>query len=361
VHRPLLVSHTGLPGGSNSVLLDLLRDRPPGLEPACVLLGPGPVVDQVRALGVPVEVIRSGRARDARRWHAVIRALRRVIRDHRCDMVFCHGAKGQLYAGTAAALEGTPNVWWQHAMPGQERMVAIAERLPARAIICSSRWTAALQRTRTPEIPIHTVHPGVVVPPATPGAAPAERPVVGVVGRLQRWKRVELVLDTIPRVLEAVPGARFEVIGGSDPAIDPDYPGELLRRVQLAGTQDAVRFTGHLPDAADRIGRFAVLAHAALREPFGLVYLEALARGVPVVASTEGGSTEIVRHGIDGLLVDVCDREAFAAAIVDLLRDPERRAAMGAAGRERVAGSFTVERMVAETWRLVAHAPPRRI
>jgi glycosyltransferase involved in cell wall biosynthesis len=84
------------------------------------------------------------------------------------------------------------------------------------------------------------------------------------------------------------------------------------------------------------------------------VLVEAMAGGVPVVASTHGGPAEIVRDGRDGLLVEVEDVEAVAGAVTGLLRDPARRNAYGAAGRERATTAFNADRAAVEAWSLAA-------
>jgi glycosyltransferase involved in cell wall biosynthesis len=274
-------------------------------------------------------------------------------------------AKSHLYAGPAARLTSIPSLWWQQALPGQQELQhRAAEALGTAAVVCSSDFTAAMQRRRTPRTPVVRIHLGSA--PAAPAPRPAtEPPLLGTVGRLQRWKRIELALDAVPLVLAAEPDARFLVVGGGDEAVDAGYPAELHQRVERLGIEHAVTFTGHVDDAADRIAALDVLVHTADLEPFGLVITEALARGVPVVAPREGGPAEIVRNGVDGLLVDPQDAPAVADAVVSLLRDPERRRRMGEAGRARVAERFSEQRMVREAWELagrvargLAPAPP---
>jgi glycosyltransferase involved in cell wall biosynthesis len=350
--RPLLVSHTAAPGGSNVVLLAMLDRRPAGVEPACVFLAGGPTVDAVRERGVPVALLEAGRARHVWRAPRTVRGLHALMRRHRADVVFSHLAKGHLYAAPAARAAGVPALWWQHALPGQQQLLhRVAERMGAAAIVCSSDFTAELQRRRTPGTPVERIHPGTAPAPA---ASPGDGTRVGTVARLQRWKRIERLLDAAPLVLDAVPAARFEVIGGGE---DAAYAAEL------AGRGAPVTFTGHVDDPGDRMAALDVLVHTAELEPFGLVVAEAMARGVPVVAPDSGGPAEIVRDGLDGLLVDAADPRALAAAIVRLLRDPQLRRQMGANGRARVAERFSEERMAREAWRLaerVAAAPPSR-
>ena len=347
--RPLLVSHTAAPGGSNTVLLAMLDRRPAGIEPACVFLADGPTRDAVRERGIPVALVESGRARQVWRAPGSVRALRALIRDHAADVVFSHLAKAHLCAAPAARIAGVPALWWQHALPGQQDLQhRVAERMGAAAIVCSSDFTADLQRRRTPATEVVRIHPGV--PPA-PQAPAGDGTRVGAVARLQRWKRIERLLDAATLVQAELPGARFEVIGGGE---DPAYEAELRRRG--AG----VVFTGHADDAPARIAALDVLVHTAELEPFGLVVAEALARGVPVVAPTQGGPAEIVRDGVDGVLVDPGDPRALAGAIVRLLRDGDLRRRMGEAGRAHVRERFSEERMAREAWDLAAHVAAAR-
>jgi glycosyltransferase involved in cell wall biosynthesis len=169
-------------------------------------------------------------------------------------------------------------------------------------------------------------------------------------------KRVELLLRAVPLVLAAEPQASFVVIGGGDPTFEADYPAELHALADEFGITDAVTFTGHVADAGALIDDLDLLVNTAQREPFGLIYLEGMARRVAVVAPRSGGSAEIIRHEVDGLLVDEADVDQLAAAIAALLRDPARRQRMGAAGRERVLEHFTVARMAQEAWRVAAEA-----
>ena len=362
MRRPLLVAHVAAPGGSGEVLLALLEHRPPGVEPAVVFLTAGPVEERARALGVPTAIVPAGAGRDLWRWPALVRRLRGAIRAHGADVVFSHHAKSHLYAGPAARLEGVPALWWRHSRTEQERRLdAAVDRLPADLIVCSSERHAELQRRASPGRTVAAVHPGTRLPPedgrtVRPPGGPL---VVGIAGRLQRLKRVDRLLRAAPAILAAEPGARLVVIGGAEFGPDAEYEAELRAMAAELGIAHAVEFTGHVEDAQRRIGELDLLVHACEEESFGLVIVEAMARRVPVVAPAAGGPLEIVRPGVEGLLVDVKDPEALAVAVLELLGDPGRRARMGAAGRARVEAAFTEERMAARAWELAAETASR--
>ena len=363
--RVLHVSHTAQPGGSNGVLLSLLRHAPPGVANACVFLEDGPVLGAAEALGVPVALVQSGRARDLRRAPGVIRALRSAARAHRAELLFAHVSKAQVYAWPAARLEGAATMWWQQEHLGLARpLQEVAGRLHADAVICSADWTAKAQREHFRGSRILRVHLGSEPPGESSirehRAGSGERVVLGTVGRLQRWKRVELAIAALPQILAEEPGVVLRVIGGAGEGLDEDYPGELRAEAERLGVASAVEFAGHVPDGASRIADLDLLVHTARLEPFGLVLVEAMQRGVPPVAPNAGGPQEIVRDGVDGLLVDVERSTELVRAVLELVRDPARRAEMGREGRARATDLFTAERMAADAWRVAREAWLRR-
>jgi glycosyltransferase involved in cell wall biosynthesis len=175
-----------------------------------------------------------------------------------------------------------------------------------------------------------------------------------VVGRLQRWKRLELALEAMRLVHADQPRARLRIVGEARPDLDADYPDELYARAMSLGIGDAVEFVGAVPLVDQQLAGADVVLHVADRESFGNALVEALLRGIPVVTPPLGGGAEIIRDGVDGLLVDPTDRPALAQSLLGLIGDPARRNAMGAAGRARALELFDDRRTAAETWQLVA-------
>ena len=184
------------------------------------------------------------------------------------------------------------------------------------------------------------IHPGVDVP----AAARMERwqggpPTVLTISRLEdRYKGHDVMLRALPIVRAAVPDTRWRVIG--DGSLRPD----LENRVRAMGLGDAVQFLGSVSDEArdeelDRAGAFCMVsrlpAGGLAGEGFGIVYLEASAHGLPVVAGAVGGATDAVVHGKTGLLVDPEDHRAVADALVALLSDRELAARLARGGRAR--------------------------
>lgn len=179
------------------------------------------------------------------------------------------------------------------------------------------------------------------------GIAP-DRPTVAVVGRLVPWKGQELFLRAMRRVVAAMPGAQGLIVGDVE-SFSRDF-GDRLRALRAElGLDAAVHLLGHLADPSPVYAAVDLLAHTSVTpEPFGLVMIEAMASGLPVVTPAEGGGPEIVVDGVTGRLFAPGNPDALAAAILELLRDPQRARTMGAAGRARVQQCFTLDGFAAE-------------
>ncbi len=167
-------------------------------------------------------------------------------------------------------------------------------------------------------------------------------------GRMEKRKGTLDLFKAAPAVLRAVPEARFVLIGADRPHcpggrtharyLEDEFPPEVRSRIRLAG---------RLPDdEVDRLLRSADLFVApSLYESFGLIFVEAMRWGTPVVGTRVGGIPEIVEDGVSGLLVSPGDPDGLAAALIALLRDEGRRCRIGAAGRRRVEAEFSAGRM----------------
>jgi len=163
------------------------------------------------------------------------------------------------------------------------------------------------------------------------------------VGRLTEQKGHTYLLDAFAQVMRVLPAARLLVIG------DGELRPTLERRATRLGLHGSVIFTGRREDVPRLMMALDVLALPSLWEGFGLVLLEAMAAGKPIVASRVSAIPEIVADGETGLLVPPRDVKALAQALLALLHDPQRATEMGRRGRLRLEQEFTVERMVSQT------------
>ena len=307
----------------------------------------GPMVAELSALGVQTTAINAGRLRQAHRWAATIASIARLLRREAAEVAVGWMGKGQLYGGPASRVASVPALWYQLGVPTRTGwMDRMATALPCRGVINVSATAAAAQGRLWPHRPCATVVPGVEIdrfraeslPP--PGEVrrrlglPASGPVVGIVGRLQRWKGMHVLIEALPAIRASHPDAHCVVVGGAH-ALEPDYAGFLERRVDDLGLRAHVTLAGQRPNVPEWMQAMDVIVHASDDEPFGIVVIEAMALGKPVVAGDRAGPTEIVRAGVDGLLAPYGHPRLLAEAVLRYLDDPQFAARMAAAARER--------------------------
>jgi glycosyltransferase involved in cell wall biosynthesis len=179
---------------------------------------------------------------------------------------------------------------------------------------------------------------------------PPNAPLLASVSRLFVHKGTEQLLRSFVLVRQALPDARLLIVGEETP-FSQGFKAQMQDLARELGVGDAVVFTGARQDVPEIMAACDVFSMPSDEEPFGLVYLEAMAMERPVLAIGNGGTPEVVEHGECGLLSSHLDVPAFAANAVALLGDPVRRARMGANGRARVLNRFSAERMAADAGR----------
>ena len=179
-------------------------------------------------------------------------------------------------------------------------------------------------------------------------------PVILTVCRLFPGKGPGDLIRALAKVRPEQPDVRLFIAGGEMVA---GYAAELTALAAELGLADNVTLLGRREDVPGLMAAADVYAMPSLGEPFGLVFAEAMAMRLPVVALASGGAPEVVEHGRSGLLSPPGDIDQLAADLRTLLADPALRARMGAEGRRRVEEQFTIGRMardMASVYRVVA-------
>src|SRR2546421_6961435 len=185
----------------------------------------------------------------------------------------------------------------------------------------------------------------------------ARRPLrVGIVGELSEVKGQEDFVRAAAVVAERFGDAVEFVIAGEDATRVGEYRARVERLVSELGLAGRVGLLGRCDDAARLLASLDVLVSASRTEAFGMVMAEALACGVPVVATATEGAREIVEDGLTGSIVPIGDVGAMAAAVVSLLENEGRRLAFGARASGSARERFSLERMIEETERVYAEA-----
>jgi glycosyltransferase involved in cell wall biosynthesis len=185
----------------------------------------------------------------------------------------------------------------------------------------------------------HAVRAELAVAPSTP--------VVVTVCRLFEEKGVKSLILALDKVRTQVPSATLVVVG-ADPDPGQRHVGELRELVGQLGLDDFVTFTGRRAVVEGLLAASDIFAMPSFEEPFGLVYAEAMAMKRPVVALDNGGTREVVVHGVNGLLSQPGDIDGLAANLALLIADPELRRRLGDAARRLVEQRFTTDRVAAD-------------
>lgn len=182
---------------------------------------------------------------------------------------------------------------------------------------------------------------------------------VGIVGELSEVKGQEDFVRAAAVVAEQLSNEVEFVIVGDDESRSGEYRARVERLISELGLAGRVRLTGQLEDVAGVVASLDVFVSASSSEAFGMAMVEAMACGVPIVATATEGAREIVEDGVTGLIVTVGDVGALSAAVVLLLEDEGRRLALGTRAREATIGRFSLERMIEATERVYAEALER--
>lgn len=166
----------------------------------------------------------------------------------------------------------------------------------------------------------------------------------GIFGRIVEWKGQKEFLQAAQLVLHQVDHSKALIVGDISDG-EEGYLRDLHQFLLETGLQDRVIFTGYARNVAELYNAVDVVVHASIEpEPFGLVITEAMAYGIPVVASSLGAPREIIDDAHDGYLVHPKDTRKFASIIIRLLQDDELRHEMGARAKKKVLEMYDAER-----------------
>lgn len=233
------------------------------------------------------------------------------------------------------------------ALPAVDRLLAVSAAQPSRL-----GPAPALLARRTSVVP-----PGIRAESFENGdrrtlrdalGLPGATPLVGLVARYDTWKGHHVFLDAAARIAARRPDVRFAMVGGGANGDPPPhvarYRDAVLARRRQLGLEQTVAVLGHRDDVPAVLAGLDVLVCPSDHEPFGMIVLEALAAGTPVVASDSGGPAEILEDGRSGLLFPTGSADALESAVLRVLDEPALGARLAAEGRRRLDSAFTSAR-----------------
>lgn len=364
-HRLLHLIDTGGPGGAETVFMRVaagLWER--GYEPVTMVSREGWLSGQCRQQDLAPLINPPGNGR-----LSYLRRIIEVIRREDVSAVIAHLYGASFYASIAAALTRRPVISVFHGQKDVEgsRLNRVKGRIlslpPGRSVFVSAALLADLR----PQLGLsaercEVIHNGVNIRAFT-GIRSGLRQrlglsasdiLVGAVGNIRSPKAYDVLLRAARSAANRDPRLVFVVAGegGNDLARELE---ELHRQLQLG---DRFRFLGLVDDIPEFLAGLDIFTIASRQEGFSIACVEAMAAGLPVVATRSGGPESIVTDGVTGRLVPVDEPVRLADALIGLAGDDAARAAMGAAGRQRAEAEFSLERSVAAYGRLLDELLP---
>lgn len=355
-------------GGAESLVVEHVRLAAPDVTSTVVALNRGgPALEAAAAAGAETIVLGKGGAR----LTGLLR-LAGLMKARRVDVVNGHNPSGAMYGTLAARLAGVPvAIRTEHSIhyPGRAfrfygPVEAALTRLTDRVVcVCEAARASHAPRFRGLGERFVTIANGVAESPVPPRPREATRAALGLapgaavaltVGSLTPQKSQDVLLRAMAAARGRAPGAVLLVAG------EGRLRERLLALHAELGLGEAVRFLGPRNDVPDLMEACDVFVLSSSREGLSVTLLEAMRAARATIATAVGGNAEAVADGVTGRIVPVGDVAAMTDALGSLLGDPPRRAAFGAAGRERWRERFTAERMVGATEALYREALARR-
>ncbi len=336
--------------------------------------GPGALPDEAAGRLASAAQLEKPIRYSARGWHsgpgslarlratpAYLRAFRRALLRARPHVVHANTLRALPEARVARSL-GLPTVIHVHELPapGPKRTAALRiAAATADVLLVVSDAVARVVRPHSGSTPVLVARNGIS--PRRVRRDP--QPIVGTVGTVCRTKGTDVYVEAAQLVRAQRPELRFEHIGQSGLDADTAFERRMARLLARSEGSPAVELLGRRP-ADEGLARWETFVLSSRQDAFPLVTLEAMAAGVPVIATEVGGVSEQLTHLESGVLVAPERPDALARWIVRLHDDPALRARLGEAGSRRVSESFTIERQAAtmHTAYLTAlnlrHGPP---
>jgi glycosyltransferase involved in cell wall biosynthesis len=376
--RVLYINHTETVSGAERSLLSLLGGLPGDLDPL-VACPRGRLMEAVERLHVATTAI-TGTAGSLRlhplhtpqalaELSVAAAQVRRAAHRHRADVLHANSIRAGIVLALAGPMRAAKVVHVRDCLPPGALSTATLRLIAATAttVIANSRYTAEAVRAVAPSARLEVLYNPVDLERFDParidrhaarvalGDAGARELLLGVVGQLSPWKGQDTAIEALALLCERGVDAHLLLIGSAKFVAratrfdNRAYLSRLHELVADAGLQERVSWLGEREDVPELMRALDVLLLPSWEEPFGRALIEAMALGVPVVATDVGGPPEIVEDGREGHLAPPRDPAAWARAVWRIAQRPDRGLEMGLAGRSRVEQEFTVERHVADT------------
>ncbi|WP_071191173.1 glycosyltransferase family 4 protein [Trichormus sp. NMC-1] len=380
----VFVNPVGVIGGAERVLLTIcaaLLNTQPDIQLHLIVGTDGPLIEQAEKLGVQVKLLKlpaelnqlgdsafKGSNQAIAGLTLLLRLVKilpsfgtylgefkRSLRELKPDLIHSNGIKTHLLTALAG-IKDIPVVWHIHDFYGSRPFMAKILNLKrvsygVKQGIAISQAVAQDAQTTLPNLPIEVIYNAVDVNYFSPTSPTLHLTLqVGLVATFARWKGHDIFLEAASEIIKKHPhlNVRFCIVGGAIYKTRGSQFSEQELKDKAADLDIAnkVDFLGFQENIAAIYRDLDIVVHASTQpEPFGLAIVEAMACGKPVIVSQAGGAAELFTHNYDAIGVPPGEPKALAAAILDLLNNPEKRQIISENARHTVTERFSHERL----------------
>jgi glycosyltransferase involved in cell wall biosynthesis len=375
----LFYNHTGTVSGAERVM-SMILDRLDRVrfQPVVVCPDESPMMEMIQKLQVRTRGLRPLEARFTWRldlvvrylisFASVIRSARRIVIDEAPDVIHANSIRAGLVMAAATLGLDMPVIWHAHDILPRHplstavrifAMISSRNRILSVSQAVAGRFRGIILRPLRRRVPIVVIHNAVDLERFKPNAkSRAEirsvlglndaQPVVGIVGQLTARKGQLELIEAFAQISREVKDAVLLIAGKALFNRDEEYAAQLERAVESLMVTDRVRFLGPRDDIPKLMQGLDVLVVNSHEEPFALTVLEGLSSGTAVLATSVGGTPEMIRPGENGWLVEARDQNALAKAMLTLFGDQSLRRQLGREGRRAAIARFSTNRFLKE-------------
>ncbi|MDX6382832.1 MAG: hypothetical protein QOK48_405 [Blastocatellia bacterium] len=379
----LFYNHTGTVSGAERVMAMILgpldRSR---FTPLVVCPDQSPMMEMTRSLKVRTLGLQPLEARFTWRldlvvrylvsFASVIRSARRLVIKEAPDLIHANSIRAGLVMAAATLGLDMPVIWHAHdilphhplstavrlfaALSARNRILAVSQAV-------ANRFRGLVLRPFGRRVPVVVIHNAVDLERFQPDAnSRAEirrtlglgetQPIIGIVGQLTPRKGQLELIRAFAAVSKAINDAVLLIAGAALFNRDEEYAEQLRSTAASLGIAERVRFLGPRDDIPRLMQGLDVLVVNSHEEPFALTVLEGLSSGTALLATSVGGTPEMIRHGENGWLVKARDHEGLTKGLLALLRDQDLRHQLGVSGRHAAIQRFSIKRFLGEVEQL---------
>jgi glycosyltransferase involved in cell wall biosynthesis len=273
-----------------------------------------------------------------------VRCMKKTVKTENASLIYANGSKPAFYGGIAGRACKIPLIWHCRIAERDYKLDSVLSRL-SDIIIVNSHATAKRFSEKI-QHKIRVIHNGIDTQWLKAGICreqvkvPDSR-ILLVVARVSKWKRHDLALSAFEEIAGGYPDLHLVIIGAKD-SFENEWWNYLQKRTVDSPYAARIHWVGYVEDVRPWYRAASILLLPSENEPFGRVLIEAMAYGVPIVATNGGGVPEIVRNGKDGILVPTGQSHKMASSIRRILDDGVTKSKMSRSGQER-AKEFSLE------------------